>query len=149
MSRHVHTQRVPRGVLVAAGLMMVTSIALAAGARSARRDEVPPPMTGDVVELRFEDRVDGSVAVFDARTAREVVIVAPGQDGFIRGVMRGLNRTRKLESIDRQASFRLSREPDGRFVLEDPESGHRVELRSFGRTNYEAFVRLYEAARST
>jgi hypothetical protein len=55
-------------------------------------------------------------------------------------------RTRKLESIGREAPFLLGRTEDGRFVLQDPETGHSVELRSFGRTNYESFDWLMREA---
>lgn len=146
MSHH-HEQKVPAFVLVSAAALMAFTIVVAAAARSApsaTADDAPPPVA--VAELRFEDRADGSVGVLDARTEREVAVLAPGGHGFERGVLRGMFRTRMLESIGTDEPFVLSREADGRLVLHDPSSGREVELRSFGRTNYESFLALLDAA---
>lgn len=143
-----HAPRVPRGVLVGAAALLIASLALAAKARSV--DEAVGRSDAAVVDgmrLRFEDRRDGSVAAIDATTGREVAVVGPEQGGFVRGVMRGMFRTRKLESIPRETEFRLLRLADGALVIEDPASGRRVDLRSFGDTNYHAFAALLAPAR--
>lgn len=143
--------RVPRGVLIAAGALLLLTIGLAAAARSARLAEEaeappdPPPVVE--VSLRFEDRDDGAVVIKDPDGA-EVEVLAPQTNGFVRGVLRGMFRTRKLEGLDAEAPFVLSREADGRFLLADPTTGREVELRSFGETNYEAFARLLDAGRA-
>lgn len=148
-THHHHDQKVPRGILLGAALLLGTSLALAAEARIARtsdpalRAERPAEVS---VDLRFEDRSDGSVAVLDAETSREIAIVPPAEGGFVRGVMRGMFRVRKLESIPSHDHFRLVRYADGALVLEDPKSDRRVDLRSFGATNYQAFARLLEAS---
>jgi putative photosynthetic complex assembly protein len=95
-------------------------------------------------ELHFADRVDGAVVVRDARSGAEVLVVQPGQEGFVRGAMRGLARERKREAIGAAAPFRLSAWPNGRVTLEDTATGHIIELQAFGRTNAESFVRLLE-----
>ncbi|HJL15008.1 MAG TPA: photosynthetic complex assembly protein PuhC [Sandaracinaceae bacterium LLY-WYZ-13_1] len=145
---HHHDTKVPRGVLLGAGAMMLFTIAIAAFARSERMAaedvEASPRIS---VELRFEDRPDGSVAALDPATDREVHVVAPESGGFVRGVLRGVFRTRHLESMSRHEPLRLTRDADGRLELFDPQSGHRVELRSFGHTNYESFAQILEAAR--
>lgn len=150
MSEHHHTQTVPRGVLLGAAVMILLSVGLAAFARRAHLAELarpaPPPI--ESMELRFEDRSDGAIAVIDASTGREISLVPPRSNGFIRGVMRGMFRTRKLESIGRQGRFRLTREADGRLTIEDPQTGRRVDLHSFGPTNAEAFAQLLVAGRA-
>lgn len=142
---HHHEQRVPRGAILGAAALMVSTIAIAALARSS-----DPPATETpnlrTVDMRFEDRPDGSVAILDANTAEEIALLAPESNGFIRGVLRGMFRTRKLESIPRDDPFRLAEKTDGQLVLYDPSSGHEVELRSFGHTNYEAFASLLPAS---
>lgn len=140
-----HEQTVPRGALIGAAVLLVATLGLAARARSAHEPtDVAAAGVTSVRELRFEDRPDGAVAVLDAETGKEVGLVNPAEGGFVRGVMRGLFRTRKLESIPPDARFRLIRQRDGGLVIEDPESGHTVNLRSFGDTNHASFARLLE-----
>jgi putative photosynthetic complex assembly protein len=148
---HHHEQRVPKAALLGAAGLIIATLALSAEARIERRSDAATttaPAVQDSVDLRFEDRPDGGVAVLDAATGREVEVVPPAQGGFVRGVMRGMFRTRMLESIPQGDCFRLMALVDGSLVLEDPQSGRRVDLRSFGATNYEAFARLLVAARS-
>jgi putative photosynthetic complex assembly protein len=149
MSEHQHNQMIPRSVLLGAAVMILLSLGLAAGARRARLSAPPPPASPalESLNLRFEDRSDGAIAVLDAASGREVSLVPPRTNGFVRGVLRGMFRSRKLESLGRQASFRLAREADGRLSLQDPQTGRRVDLDSFGPTNSAAFAQLLVAGR--
>lgn len=141
-----HEQTVPRGALIGAAALILATLGLAAEARHSRAtDDAQAVAVVSSRDLRFEDRPDGAVAVLDADSGREVGRVNPAEGGFVRGVMRGLFRTRKLESIDPDARFRLIRHGDGGLVIEDPQSGHTVDLRSFGDTNYASFARLLES----
>ncbi|MEM8606155.1 MAG: photosynthetic complex assembly protein PuhC [Myxococcota bacterium] len=142
---HVHEQKVPRGALIGAAVVIVIAISLAAMGR-ANRVEAPLPTVAQSVSLQFADLPNGGVAVRSADGSREIMTLEPESGGFVRGVLRGMFRTRKLESIGREAPFLLGRSDDGRFVLQDPETGHSVELRSFGQTNYESFNRLMQEA---
>ncbi|MBL9024793.1 MAG: hypothetical protein JNL21_21535 [Myxococcales bacterium] len=146
MRADAHDIDVPKPALWGAAALIVLSIALAA---NARRDR---PQTGADVEavgawIAFEDRPDGSVAVFDAERGREIGVLPVGQQGFVRGVMRGMFRERKLSAMDRDARFRLARTRDGRLVLDDPDSGRHVDLDSFGPTNSRAFAVFLDEAR--
>ena len=145
---HIHNQRVPRGAIIGAGALMLATIGLAAWGRSAQTQGPVVSSDAPAVMLHFADREDGAVVVSEAESHREVAVLAPGSNGFVRGVLRSLTRTRRMESIGRDTPFRLSREADGRLLLSDPESGRAIELRSFGRTNYEAFARLYVQGRA-
>ncbi|MEM9194103.1 MAG: photosynthetic complex assembly protein PuhC [Myxococcota bacterium] len=142
---HVHEQKVPRGALIGAAVVIVIVIALAAMGR-ANRVEAPLPTVAQSVSLQFADLPNGGVAVRSADGSREIMTLEPESGGFVRGVLRDMFRTRKLESIGREAPFLLGRTDDGRFVLQDPETGHSVELRSFGQTNYQSFDRLLREA---
>jgi putative photosynthetic complex assembly protein len=144
---HHHGQTVPRAALLGAAALIAATIALAAGARHARSGSAaaaasPPDEFADV---RFEDR-SGAVVVLDAATGREVGALAPGTNGFVRGVLRGMFRGRKLEAIGREGSFRLARDGGGRLTLEDPATGRIVDLRSFGPANAAVFDGLLAAA---
>jgi putative photosynthetic complex assembly protein len=75
-----------------------------------------------------------------------VTEVAAGSNNFIRGVLRGMFRGRKLESLGHDGVFTLARQANGRLTLEDPETKRRVELDSFGPTNAGAFEGLLAAA---
>lgn len=143
---HHHDQTVPRGALLGAAALILATFAFAAQARmGAAADSSSTELAVRAsIDLRFEDRADGSVAVLDAATDQEIDVVPPAEGGFIRGVMRGMNRTRMLESVSRHDSYRLLRLADGALVLDDPQSGRRVDLRSFGDTNYQSFARLLE-----
>jgi len=93
-------------------------------------------------DLHFADRADGAVVVSDAVTGRQVEIVEPGADGFVRGAMRGLVRQRRIAEIGPDLPFRLSTWSNGRITLQDTANGNTMELHAFGRTNVEAFLRL-------
>jgi putative photosynthetic complex assembly protein len=147
MSHHVHEQSVPRWVLFAAGALIAFSIAVAAVSaphtRSVAAEGGAPVVSA--IEVRFEDRKDGAVAVLDAASGREVSVVPPNSNGFIRGVLRGMVRGRKLESMGRGGAFRLARHRDGSLTIEDPQTHRLVDLGAFGPTNLAAFEALFTA----
>jgi putative photosynthetic complex assembly protein len=93
-------------------------------------------------DLRFEDGEKGSVLVFDANDRHLVDTLAPGSNGFVRVVMRGLARERRLGDIGAQLPFRLTRYAGGQITLTDVSSGKKIDLGAFGSTNTEAFARL-------
>lgn len=127
----------------AVGLVGFSLLAVGVG-RYADVGTLRTPHEGPAVlrHLHFEDRPDGSVAVFEGD--RLIERLEPGTGGFVRGVMRGLARERRIRDIDDATPFRLMRFADGRLLLEDPETGHLVALGAFGATNEAAFARLME-----
>ena len=147
MSRSEHPHAVPRGALVAAAMLVGASILLAGLARTTGVGTLSNPTSSPVEsrELRFEDRPDGAVAVYAVGSDRVVDVLAPGTNGFIRSVLRGLARERKLRGIGREPGFRLTRWADGRLSIEDPSTGRSVELGAFGPANSSAFARLLSA----
>lgn len=149
MTAQTHSS-VPKPVLLGAGAMLVLSIGIAAAARQSQlaAPVVPTAPPLEVLEARFEDRPDGAISVVEASTGREVSLLPPQSNGFIRGVLRGMFRTRKLESKPREPAFRITREADGRLLLVDPETGRRVDLDSFGPSNSASFAQLLAAAKT-
>lgn len=150
MEHHDHLPTaVPRGPLIGAGVLVTLAIVAAAAVRltGLGASHEPDAAAVTVRELRFEDRADGSIAVLDA-AGRPVTTVASGTGGFLRGTLRGLARERRREGIDAGPPFRLVGRADGRLTLEDPATGRRVDLESFGPTNAAVFADLI-ATRST
>ncbi len=72
--------------------------------------------------------------------------VAPGTNGFLRGTMRGLARERKRQGVGPELPFRMIGRADGKLTLEDPGTGRRVDLGSFGPTNAAVFAQLMATA---
>ena len=101
-------RRFPRGALIGAGVLVCTAIAAASAASIggigvSRVVDSVPLATRD---LRFEDRPDGGVAVIEAKDNKTIHVLAPGNDGFVRIVMRGFARERLRHEQDRQIPFR-------------------------------------------
>jgi len=95
--------------------------------------------------LRFADRADGAVVITLADSG-QVLDVATGQNGFLRGTMRGFARRRKESGIGSMPPIRLSGYADGRLVLFDPSTGRQVDLEAFGSLNEAVFARLLTMA---
>lgn len=138
----------PRGVLYAAAALILFTMLMVFAAQRTELGTVRLPQVAaeSQVEVRFEDLGADGLGVLDAATGTTLARVPQGQDGFIRGVIRGVNRTRKLDGLEPQMVFRLARWTDGRLSLIDPETEEVVDLRGFGATNLDAFARLVEAA---
>ncbi|MBU2033722.1 MAG: phosphonoacetaldehyde methylase, partial [Alphaproteobacteria bacterium] len=96
--------------------------------------------------LRFADGADGSVLITEAATGERVGMIAAGseQGGFIRGVMRGLARERRMYDVGSEPPFTLTLWQDGSMSLVDDATGRSVELGAFGPDNRAAFAVLLE-----
>lgn len=143
--------RIPRPAIVGAAALVIVTIIAAAGARltGVGTVEVPPSAVVASRALTFQDGDDGSVVIREAGTAEVLHVVAPGTNGFLRGVLRGLARDRKLSGIGREPAFLLTRWADGRLTLEDPETDRRLYLGPFGSVNVAVFVALLETGSVT
>lgn len=141
---HRHDVVLPRSAIIGAGLLVALAIVAAAATRFIGQVETLRPASIVVAEraLRFEDRADGAVLVFDMRTAEQVSTLAPGTNGFMRGVLRGLVRERRSRDIGDDRPFVLTRWTDGHLTVTDSATGRRIELRAFGPTNEQAFLPL-------
>ncbi|MDP3872524.1 MAG: photosynthetic complex assembly protein PuhC [Methyloversatilis sp.] len=149
MEAHVVSHHpLSRGPLIAIGAMLlVVLLAVTTVRLSGMNISVPDAAAVAIRDLRFEDRADGSIAVIDARSGAELESIV-GEQGFIRGTLRGLARERKRQGIGADVAFQLVGRADGRLTLIDPATNRRVDLDSFGPTNAGAFVKLLDVARS-
>jgi putative photosynthetic complex assembly protein len=140
----------PRGALIGAAVLVFGSILLVVVARLTGYSPAKPPPSAvvEAYDLRFEDRADGAIAVYRSSDDRLVETLAPGTNGFVRGVLRGLARERRADHIDESPPFRLTRWADGRLSLDDPSTGRHIDLEVFGPTNAGAFAEILMASSS-
>jgi putative photosynthetic complex assembly protein len=145
-------ERFPTSALYAAGALISVAI-LTVG--SIRVGLLPAPETAPqsrerrqvqaVVsrDFRFEDREDGALLATDVAAGKLAFVFPPGSNtGFIRGVMRGLMRERRLHEVARSGPVTVTQWADGALTLEDKSTGRILELGSFGQTNRAAFAQL-------
>ncbi len=135
----------PRAPLIAVAAVVGLSLVVAATGHITHIGAVQ--VTGSLVaarDLNFTDGADGSVVVTDARDGSPVAVFT-GESGFLRGTMRGMARTRKMDGVGPQDPFRLAAWSDGRLTLDDPATARHIELQAFGSTNTEVFAQLLTA----
>jgi putative photosynthetic complex assembly protein len=135
----------PRGMLIAAGVLVALSVGAVAAARTGLVDSSPevivaaqPVLSRDV---RFTDREDGAVIVQVVGGDASTIIPAE-TGGFVRGVVRSFVRARKMRGIDDGPPFRLTRWSDGQVSIEDTATGRRLGMGAFGPTNKQAVADL-------
>jgi putative photosynthetic complex assembly protein len=92
-------------------------------------------------DLQFTDLPSGDIAVLDHRTGQQVAQFS-GEQGFLRSTLRALARERQRESLGKEAPFLLIGRTDGRLTLQDPSTGQRIDLESFGPSNAAVFAGL-------
>lgn len=140
--------QLPRGFLFGAWGLALCALLLVIVARLTGYQPEHPPASAvvEVRDLHFVDRTDGAVLIYDAADEHLVYTLAPGTNGFVRGVLRGLVRDRRAYHIDSGPPFRLTRFADGRLSLDDPSTGHHVDLEVFGETNARAFADIFTAS---
>jgi putative photosynthetic complex assembly protein len=148
--RPVAEQTLPRGLLVGAGVLVISSLVMVGVARLTGYRPAAPPVSTVVqsYDLRFEDRADGAVLVYDSADNVLTDTLEPGTNGFVRGVLRGLVRERRADHIGPTPPFRLTRWADGRLSLDDPSTGRHVDLEVFGPANAGAFADILIATSS-
>jgi len=142
-----HRESFPRAMLWAAATLVVTSLAGATLAHltSDGRSAMPVAAEVEIRDLRFEDRPEGTIAIFRDGERQLADVIPAGGNGFIRGVLRGLARERVRQHGAASAPFRLTRWADGRLSVADPSTGRSVDLGAFGPANYGAFARIFAA----
>lgn len=136
--------QIPKPVLYAAAALVALTITLCAFGRYTGVGVTSTPEATVVAtrELFFTDRADGSILVTDADSGQIAYVAEPGTNGFLRGVMRGIARIRKLEKIGPEKPYRLIKWHNGRLTILDPTTGWDVKLEMFGPDNYGVFVNM-------
>ena len=89
--------------------------------------------------LLFRDVAGGDILITDATTGEHVAQIQ-GEQGFVRGILRALNRSRKMRGLGPDGTFDLTRFGDGRLVISDRSTGESLDLGAFGPTNIGSFA---------
>ena len=131
-------------VLIAA-LMSIILLLVFINSRDLSKVREPDASPAQVLQLRFEDRPDGSIAIIDYKTGKQIDTVQ-GEAGFVRGTLRGLAQERKRRGLDSGPPFELIYRADGRLTLSDTATGRLVDLESFGPTNASTFFKLFNVS---
>ncbi|MFM9827944.1 MAG: photosynthetic complex assembly protein PuhC [Sphingomonas sp.] len=149
---HSHENMLPRGALIGAGALVLVALTATSVARISGMTPAATPAVARAADnarivssrqLRFSDREDGAVVITDVRTGLIAEQIKPGSNsGFIRGVMRGFARDRRMRDVGPDAPFTLTLWNDGQLSLIDHATGRSVELNSFGSTNRQSFLEL-------
>jgi putative photosynthetic complex assembly protein len=128
-------------IVLIAGLLLL-AFGLVAQVRMSGVEIREPDAPAQIIrELQFEDRPDGSVAVIDAKSKKEIAAIT-GEAGFARGTLRGFARDRRARGLGSEQPFQLIGRADGRLTMLDPATGRIVDLESFGPTNAAVFAAL-------
>lgn len=87
--------------------------------------------------LRFTGDSETGVQVVDAETGK--TLARTNREGFIPGVLRGLNRLRKTSEVATADAYRLERLDNGQLLLIDTATGVSLDLNAYGRANAAIF----------
>jgi putative photosynthetic complex assembly protein len=131
----------PVGKMLIADVIIIVLLLVFINSRDLSTVREPDASPVKVLQLRFEDRPDGSIAVIDYKSGKQIDAVE-GEAGFVRGTLRGLAQERKRRGLDSGPPFELIYREDGRLTLSDTATGRLVDLESFGPTNAGTFFKL-------
>jgi len=94
-------------------------------------------------DLSFVDQTGGGLLITDVKSGEAAKTIKPGEpSGFIRGLLRGLGRERRMKHVDKTVPYRLESWPNGQLSLTDTGTGRSIELNAFGPTNRAAMAEL-------
>jgi putative photosynthetic complex assembly protein len=137
---HAPDEVIPRrAVMAGLAALGLTFMGVASVRLSGAPIREPDARTLAVRELRFLDRPDGGIEVIDAADGRTLDVMR-GEQGFLRGTLRGLVRERKRRGLAGAQPLQLIARADGRLTLIDASTGERIDLESFGPTNAAVFA---------
>jgi putative photosynthetic complex assembly protein len=150
---HDHDPTVPKGALVAAGILIGVLLALTGAVTTGLLPQEGNPQLSRAAanvapakqrHLRFADREDGAVIVSDARSGAIVKVIGFGEEGFTRATVRRLAKKRAAAGLGAQPPFTLTLWDNGALSLSDPQTGEEAELHGFGPDHSAAFAELLE-----
>ena len=138
-------EMIPVALLRAMLALAITSLLLVSYARWTDRPlEGVPEMRPIVAErlLSFTHAEDRHVRVVE--DGREIALMTGRSAGFIDAYTDALERRRMVSRADVHAPIRVAAFADGHVVLIDPETGWRVDPRSYGESSQAAFAAFLE-----
>ncbi len=151
MSDPFATRPMPRAAILSAVALIAFSFVAVSVGRFTDLGKAPEKQAEALQsrDLLFLDRADGAVLVYEVGNETALDVLEPGTNGFLRGVMRGVARERKLSNASFSEPVRLTLWDDGRLTLDDLATNYHVGLIAFGPTNAGAFARLLHVPSAT
>ena len=144
--RHQRYQNTSAGMRYLALIVLIALIAtLSARLTGYKPQSVEPSPAMETRSLVFTDIGDGFIEIHDAFDDALLLRIGPGEEAFLRSVVRGLARQRRAIADRRDVPFELARLEDGRLVISDAISGERIQLDAFGEPNLAVFSDLLSA----
>lgn len=142
------TIRVPKGPLYGAAAVIALVFTLAIIARATGVGAAREPVSAPVEQrfIRFVSDSNGGMMVYDAATNQMTTYLAPGTNGFIFGMLRGMEHRRVVAGTDPATPYRLARGADGHITLDDPATGMHVAVNSFGPTQVASVEQLFASS---
>lgn len=140
--RHHDSPGVPRWSLIAAGCLMAGSLVLATVSRLTAQPYALPAPTAPMMAVRFAQTPTQALIVTNAATGRQITLIAPTADAFLRTTLRTMIETRTSDGITRTAPFLLIPAARDALVLDDPATGEHIDLQAFGPSNSGQFKAL-------
>ena len=139
--------RVPRGALIGAGLLILTTFALAITTQVTGADRAAPRLPAVTEAIATRDLVfvageAGALTVRDGQTGAVLAEYTSTEGGFVHGALRGLTRLRERRDIPADAPYRLAEWPGGRLTLQDRRTGMIVEVNAFGASSVTGYRTL-------
>lgn len=93
--------------------------------------------------LSFADAAGGGLTITDVTAGKVARDIKPGEpSGFVRGLLRGLSRERRMKNVSKDVPYRLESWPNGQLSLTDLGTGRSIELSAFGPDNRAFMVGL-------
>lgn len=130
------------GALIFVALAFVLAIAASQFGIGKSADIYTDPVASRM--LTFADAPDGGILVHDASDGSLALAMPKGSNGFLRGALRSLANTRRRSGVSSTEPFVLTAWGDGRVSIEDPKTGERIAVTSFGPTQVKSFVALLD-----
>jgi len=141
------SERLPRMALLSIVALSVVVVVFGRTTGIGLQEPSVPPLV-ETRSLIFNDADEGSIAVVDAETGKDVSLYGSGEGNFIRTALRALAYSRRLDGIGPEEPFVLGRADDGRLVLYDPATDKRIGLDAFGDDNRDEFAALLPMERT-
>jgi putative photosynthetic complex assembly protein len=133
---------VPRWAVIAAGCLMLGTLVLATASRFTTPTYKLPTATGPIMALRFTQTAAQALVVQNAATGKQITIIAPSADAFLRTTLRTMIETRLADGYVRTAPFLLIPAAHNVLILDDPTTGEHIDLQAFGPSNSAQFKAL-------
>ncbi|MFM2389960.1 MAG: hypothetical protein RLZZ437_1515 [Pseudomonadota bacterium] len=137
-------QMIPKGLVLAMGLLALSALGLASYAVLTDRPREGVPATGEVLRERALILQGNSAQAVTVLDANGTVLADMAHGGFVTVVQNAVSTARKRNGVDQALPVRLVEYANHRLVLEDPQTGYSFELYAFGSNNKAAFERLFE-----